>query len=214
MRFSEELRLAAGPQWERVINHKFTDELAANTIDRAVLTRYLVQDHRFLDSFVVMLSSIVSKARSLQDRIPGCQFLALITGQENTYFERSLEILGARDNKDIPDAPCTTAFCSLMKEVAATGSLGEMLAVIVVCEWSYLCWGERVLPNTNRDDFVTFEWVDLHSGEYFRSVIAYLRGLLDKEGELLDDEEKEACKTRFLEAVQCEEDFFDFAYTG
>ncbi len=71
-----------------------------------------------------------------------------------------------------------------------------------------------MLPNTNRDDFVTFEWVDLHSGEYFRSVIAYLRGLLDKEGELLDDEEKEACKKRFLEAVQCEENFFDFAYTG
>ena len=95
MRFSDELREAAGSQWDRVINHKFTDELADGSIDRTVLKRYLVQDHRFLDSFVVLLSSIVANARSLSDRIPGCQFLALITGKENTYFERSLEKLGA-----------------------------------------------------------------------------------------------------------------------
>lgn len=214
MTFSEELKAASGDQWERVVNHQFTDELANGTIDRKVLTRYLVQDHRFLDSFVVLLSSAVAKARNLQDRIPGCQFLALITGQENTYFERSLEKLGAGDNTHIPNAPCTTKLCELMIEVASTGSLGEMLAVIVVCEWSYLSWGERVLPNANRDDFVTFEWVDLHSGEYFRSVVEYLRDLLDNEGLILDDKGKEACRKRFLETVQCEENFFNFAYTG
>ena len=32
--FTEELREAAGDQWDRVINHKFTTELATGTIDR------------------------------------------------------------------------------------------------------------------------------------------------------------------------------------
>ena len=32
--FSEELREAAGDQWERVISHKFTIELAKGEIDR------------------------------------------------------------------------------------------------------------------------------------------------------------------------------------
>jgi thiaminase/transcriptional activator TenA len=81
MKFTEQLRDAAGPQWDRVIQHKFTNELADGTIDRSVLTRYLVQDHRFLDSFVVLLSSIIANARCLSDRIPGCQFLAVITGK-------------------------------------------------------------------------------------------------------------------------------------
>jgi len=101
-----------------------------------------------------------------------------------------------------------------MREVARSGELGEMLAVVVVCEFSYLSWGERVLSKTNRDDFVTYEWVDLHSGEYFAGVVEYLRGLLDNEGDLLDAQGKQACRKRFLEAVQCEEDFFDFAYSG
>ena len=63
------------------------------------------------------------------------------------------------------------------------------------------------------DNFECYEWVDLHSGKYFASVIEYLRGLLDKEGTLIDEDEKIKVKNRFLQAVQCEEDFFDYAYS-
>lgn len=214
-RFTETLRTAAGDQWNRVIHHKFTKELAAGTIDRKVLRKYLIQDHRFLDAFVALLASMISKARCLEDRIPGCQFIALITGKENTYFERCFEKIdgcSAEERGLIPDDECTAAFIGLMQEVASTGSLGEMLSVLVVCEWSYLSWGQIVLSSTVRDDFVTYEWVDLHSGEYFESVIDYLRGLLDKEGDLIDEDGRKKCTARFLHAVDLEEKFFDNAY--
>ena len=90
----------------------------------------------------------------------------------------------------------------------------EILSVLVVAEWSYLSWGEKVLSFTNRDvDFATWEWVDLHSGVYFSDVVAYLRRLLDKEGSLIDEEGRNKCKNAFLEAVKLEEDFFEMAYT-
>eukprot|EP00568_Trieres_chinensis_P002542 CAMPEP_0183301674 /NCGR_PEP_ID=MMETSP0160_2-20130417/7711_1 /TAXON_ID=2839 ORGANISM="Odontella Sinensis, Strain Grunow 1884" /NCGR_SAMPLE_ID=MMETSP0160_2 /ASSEMBLY_ACC=CAM_ASM_000250 /LENGTH=135 /DNA_ID=CAMNT_0025464329 /DNA_START=25 /DNA_END=428 /DNA_ORIENTATION=+ len=122
-RFTDALREAAGDGWDRVVNHRFADELAAGTIDRDVLRRYLIQDHRFLDAFVVLLSSAVSRARCLSDRVPGCQFLALITGKENTYFERSFEALGGlcadEDNRgDVPDADVTRRFVKLMRDAA------------------------------------------------------------------------------------------------
>jgi len=212
--FTNSLKEAAGDQWNRIVNHKFTTEIGDGSIDRNVLKKYLIQDHRFLDAFVILLSSVIANARSLEDRIPGCSFLAVITGKENTYFERCFEKLGCtKEERDqIPDDPCTTGFIALMKEVSASGSLGEMLSVLVVCEWSYQTWGERVLGDASRDDFLCYEWVDLHSGEYFGAVVAYLRGLLDKEGSLIDMEGKAACKRRFLEAIQLEEDFFENAY--
>lgn len=211
---SEEFRLAAGKQWDRVIQHKFTKELASGQIDRKVLQKYLIQDFRFLDSFVILLASIISHCRCLDDRIPGCQFLALITGKENTYFGRCFESFGLslEDREKIPDAACTIGFCDLMREVALHGTLGEMLSVILVCEWSYLSWGEIVSNDTVRDDFVTYEWVDLHSGESFEAVVSYLKNLLDNERVHLDETEIEKCKKRFLQAIQLEEDFFDFAY--
>jgi len=88
----------------------------------------------------------------------------------------------------------------------------EMLAVLVVCEWSYLSWAQKVLNETNREDFVTCEWVDLHSGDYFEGVVNYLRGLLDREAELADEVEKEKIKRAFLKAVELEERFFENAY--
>ena len=77
-----------------------------------------------------------------------------------------------------------------------------------------LIMGTQVEKETARDDFVTYEWVDLHSGEFFEGVVNYLRDLLDKEGKLLSDEEREVCKNRFLQAVQLEEDFFEYAYSA
>ena len=88
-----------------------------------------------------------------------------------------------------------------------------MLAVLVVCEWTYLSWGERVAPTTVRDDFCTYEWVDLHSGEGFRGVVAYLRNLLDQEGERLrETAERDECAAYFAQALGCEEAFFNYFY--
>lgn len=212
-RFSEELRSSVSDQWQRIVDHRFTVELADGTIDSKVLEKYLIQDHRFLDAFVVLLASMVASCRCLEDRIPGCQFLALITGKENTYFERSFEKLGCSNKAErlvIPNDACTTNFIELMSSVASEGSLGEKLAVLCVCEWSYLSWAE-VKDVKSKDELHT-EWIDLHRGDYFAGVVDYMRGLLDKEGLRGSDAERAACKKRFLETVQLEEEFFDDVY--
>ena len=102
-------------------------------LHQRLFLRPCVQDHRFLDAFVVLLSSMVAAARTLEDRIPGCQFLALITGRENTYFERSFKALGVTDEerRTTPNTAAQTTFEALMRDAAKSGSLAEMLAVLV-----------------------------------------------------------------------------------
>lgn len=92
-----------------------------------------MQDHRFVDAFVSLLARMIAAARSLEDRIPGCQFLGLITGRENTYFERSFAALGVSDEerRATPSSAAQQSFEKLMREVASSGSLAEMLAVLV-----------------------------------------------------------------------------------
>jgi thiaminase len=62
--------------------------------------------------------------------------------------------------------------------------VGSIFDQVTVCEWSYLSWANVVKDTTVRDDFVTYEWVDLHSGEDFEKLVEYVRNLLDKEGSL------------------------------
>ena len=95
-----------------------------------------------------------------------------------------------------------------MRKAAAGGKLHEMLAVLVVAEWSYLTWGEASEPVAGLS-WLHLEWIDLHRGDYFASVIAYLRGQLDKL-ELTKRQRREA-RAAFLEAVACEKAFWEMA---
>ena len=45
--------------------------VAAGTLPNATLARYLVQDHKFVDAFMVLLASMVAHAPTLVDRVPG-----------------------------------------------------------------------------------------------------------------------------------------------
>ena len=84
-----------------------------------------------MDAFIILLASVISNARSLEDRIPGCQFLAHISGAENTYFERYfLKLLGdlhEKHRKEIPNHDCTSVFINLMVDVSRKGSLGYVI---------------------------------------------------------------------------------------
>jgi thiaminase len=62
------MQAAAGPTWNAIVNHPFVDALAAGTINDEAMRAYLVQDHRFLDHFVVLLASMVASAPTLKVR--------------------------------------------------------------------------------------------------------------------------------------------------
>ena len=87
-RFTEWLRALSEPAWTAAVEHRFTRELADDTLDDAVFRRYLVQDYSFVDSFVSLIGYAIGRAPSLPDRIRLSQFLASVTSEENTYFQR------------------------------------------------------------------------------------------------------------------------------
>ncbi len=206
---TEWLRGEAGSDWTSITTDPFVEQLAAGTLPNATLARYLVQDHKFVDAFMILLASMVAHAPTLVDRVPGAKFLGLIAGDENSYFLRSFDALGLSEAEiNAPPAPVTKRFDALMRKAAASGKLHEMLAVLVVAEWSYLTWGEAARPVAGLS-WLHLEWIDLHRGDYFASVIAYLRGQLDKL-ELTKRQRREA-RAAFLEAVACEKAFWEMA---
>jgi thiaminase (transcriptional activator TenA) len=61
-RFTETLRAASAAGWAHAVQHRFVDELFAGAVPDAVMARYLIQDHRFLDSFLVLLGAALAGA--------------------------------------------------------------------------------------------------------------------------------------------------------
>ena len=79
------------------------------------------------------------------------------------------------------------------------------MGVLRRCDWYWWCASGRTrrgrrgfLRGRPGKDFIFYEWVDLHSGEESGLVVVYLKGLLDKEGVLIDDECKECRNQKLL----------------
>ena len=68
-RFTDTLRAASEPAWSDAVGHRFVTELFAGAVPNAVMARYLVQDHRFLDSFLTLLGAALASADTFAARL-------------------------------------------------------------------------------------------------------------------------------------------------
>ncbi len=211
-RFTEQLRDAHRETWDAAINHRFVQELFSGTIPNNVMAGYLVQDYRFLDSFLQLLGAAVSTADDLAPRLRLSQFIGEVAGDENTYFLRSFEALGVTEElrANTPDSPACVGFTGLMREAAETRSYAAALGVLVVAEWLYLDWAIKA-PEKRPESFVHNEWIELHDYPEFHDLVAFLRSEVDRLGERSEDDRK-IISDYFGRAVALELDFFNNSY--
>ncbi|MCT1684456.1 TenA family protein [Corynebacterium appendicis] len=208
-RFSDELRDAHREKWDAAVGHRFVQELFDGTIDDGVMAGYLVQDYRFLDSFLQLLGAAMSAADELAPRLRLSQFIGEVAGDENTYFLRSFKELGVTDEQrdNTPDTSACTGFTGLMREAAETRSYAAALGVLVVAEWLYLDWATNA-PEKRPESFVHNEWIELHDYPEFHDLVEFLRSEVDRVG----PDNREVVEEYFGRAVALELDFFNNSY--
>jgi|SRR5580704_2866544 hypothetical protein len=95
-RFTEALRAASEPGWSRAVEHRFVKELFTGAVLDAVMARYLIQDHRFLDSFLLLLGAALAAADTFEARLCFARFIGMVSSEENPYF---LRLPGARHHR-------------------------------------------------------------------------------------------------------------------
>jgi hypothetical protein len=111
-RFTETMRAASEAGWSHAVQHRFVNELFAGAVPDAVMARYLVQDHRFLDSFLVLLGAALASADTFAARLRFGRFVGMVSAEENTYFLRAFEALGVSEARRAadPDTQATIGF--------------------------------------------------------------------------------------------------------
>src|SRR6266404_3085097 len=208
-RFTETLRATSEPDWSHAVGHRFVKELFTGAMPDAVMARYLIQDHRFRDSFLTLLGAVLASADTFEAKLRFARFIGMVAGEENTYFLRAFEALGVPEVRRAvdPDTQATAGFKAIMREAAETRSYAAALSVLVVAEWLYLDWASRA-PKPLPDNFVHAEWVTLHDSPDFRGFVDFLRAELDRVGPA----EADLCRDFFRRTVALELSFFETAY--
>jgi len=208
-RFIEILRAASEPGWSHALGHRFVKELFTEAMPDAVMARYLIQDHRFLDSFLTLLGAVLASADTFEAKLRFARFIGMGSGEENTYFLRAFEALSVAEERRAadPDTQATAGFKAIMREAAETRSYAAALSVLVVAEWLYLDWASRA-PKPPPNNFVHAEWITLHDNPGFRGFVDFLRAEWDRVGPAHAD----LCRDFFRRAVALELSFFEAVY--
>ena len=212
--FCDTLHREAAADWQAATRHRFVDEIFAGTLSDAHRRRYLVQDYRFIDRFTALLGAAIAAADRYPARVRLCQFAAMITGDENTYFQRCFDHLGVPAAERAAPAllPVTRQFQELMREAADSRRYLCALAVLCVAEGLYLDWADRPDRALPQSGFHHAEWITLHANDYFRDFVAWLRAELARTGAAASAAEREQARAFFLRATALERAFFDAVY--
>jgi thiaminase/transcriptional activator TenA len=127
------------------VQHRFVTELFAGTIPDRVMAGYLIQDHRFLDSFLTRCSARPSPPPTASSAAALRPLRRHGVGREHLFPARFQEALDYRRNSAPKCGPKPTAgFKAIMREASTTRSYAAALSVLNVAEWLYLDWAMKV----------------------------------------------------------------------
>jgi thiaminase/transcriptional activator TenA len=214
MSFCEQTVSRHAELWKAATRHRFTEELADDALDEAVFRRYLIQDFAFIHALAGLIGFAVGRAPSYDAKKRLAGFLGVITGDETSYFERSMAALGIdAATRDAPPEGRVAAALRAEFEAASETSYADILSVFVPAEWVYLDWASYAAARGKTPSrFYYAEWIELHSVEPFRAFVGWLRAELDREAALLDAAGQARLANRFGRLLELEVAFFDDVY--
>ena len=212
--YSEVLREAARSDWDAAVANEFVHGLGDGSLPDATFKRYLIQDYRFLDTLVSIVGFAVARAPDLSAKTRYAEFLGVLTGSENDYFQRSFEALGVSDDDlaRTDDSPVLAAFRRHMLQAAEAGTYADVLSVFLPAEWIYRDWARSVASGP-ATQFYYREWTDMHADPAFGAFVDWLRSEMDRSAPPPDSEADARVRNAFAHMVSLERAFFAEALT-
>ncbi|MBD3205930.1 thiaminase II [Candidatus Bathyarchaeota archaeon] len=215
MKFSDELKQENIELWKTVLRHPFIKELGEGTLPMDKFTYYIKQDYLYLEEFARCIGLAASKAgnidsmRAWAEKMAGCL----------RYETEMLEDLSAKLNlpkEEISDAefsPTNRAYTNQLLKVAYSGTIGENIAALLPCMWTYQDVGEVVKHITQVHIHPLYEeWCQAYSApEYVNLVKTYIDSL-NSYASRAGDSQKDLMKKHFALSLKYEFMFWEMSY--
>jgi thiaminase (transcriptional activator TenA) len=214
MSFSAELRKEANPIFEAIFDHPFVQGIANGELKSEQLIHYVKQDFEYLNSFIRIYGIAVSKCERREDMEMFNKQISFILNSEIHPHNNFCNVAGVQyeDLHGFPLSPSAHQYIRHMLTVAHEGTLGEILAVLLPCPWTYWEIGKKLLTEINPDHSHPFyEWISFY-GTITDSITIKFCARLDEWAMGATEREKEKMKEHFLLSCQLEYMFWDMAY--
>jgi len=201
--------------WDRLFHHPFVAGIGNGLLPLDKFQFYVKQDYFFLIQYSRVLALAVAKAPDLENI---GRFSDLLSETLNTEMSLHrafcLEFgISSSELKNTRPAPFTQAYTDYLLRVAYEGTITDVVATLLPCQWGYSETGHYLSRTADTSENNRYaEWIRLYSAEEFTAFIGWMREFLDDLTSGIGEKEIERLGEHFLTATRYEFLFWEMAY--
>ncbi len=207
--FSQTLVLETAPLLEAILAQPFLKELAAGTLAEARFVRYMQQDALYLAEYARALTTLASKAETMEDLVTIADFGKGAVFVERQLHEQFLAQFAAPPATEM-GAACF-AYTHFLKSTCATRPLGVGLAAVLPCFKIYTDVGHRLLALAAKPNKYQ-AWLDTYAAPEFEALTTQACALADRAHAQAGPAEQAEMRQAYHHAARLEAWFWQDAY--
>jgi thiaminase/transcriptional activator TenA len=207
------LRDAADPIWTQILAHPFLQELRAGTLPLDNFRYFLKQDYYYLMAFIRCLGLAVAKdpehIRELSQAVHNA-----ITSEVGE-LEQLGKLLDVTPDalRTVNPAPTTLAYTRHLFYIAYTGTIGELMAALLPCMWTYQDIGDLLGDaEAIRQHAIYSAWCTTYTSSEYRQLVSWYKHIVDQHAATAGPRVHEAMCQHFVLSSRYEYLFWEMAY--
>ena len=206
--FSDELRIAAAPIWEKIFKHPFLVAIKNGSLPIETFRYYLTQDYLYLEGFARTVAMALAKA-------PDSETLEELSHRVLTPVERPLhhKLLSEAEVTlssiyEAGPSPTNTAYVNHMIKTASLYGLGPTAAALLPCPWTYHLLKDEVGAS---DHPLYSQWTEFYVAGFLENSVAAWRKFVDQAALTAGPGELNDMRRAFITSSQYEYMFWEAA---
>ncbi|MGG4144972.1 thiaminase II [Paenibacillus algorifonticola] len=215
--FSDRLYQASREVWQKSHEHPFLVEMRQGTLDPQRFIYYLKQDYVYLIDYAKLFAYGSIKAGDMATMVKFAGLYHSTLHVEMELHRQYADRFGVTREQleGTQPSPSNIAYTKYMLDVAANGSLAEVVAALLPCMWSYREIGVTFANYPGALEHPLYkEWILMYSSEEFGELTNWCIGLMDQLAAGLPERELAKLEEHFVITSKMEYLFWDMAYRG
>lgn len=164
---------------DRMLSHRFVQDISSDRLDVEVFHRYIVYEGDFFQTAIAIFAHAVTDAPDIDSQRWLIGVMDALANTQVPYFEDVYVRRGIATVMDVPAA--VDAFDAGMLEIAQNGRFIDIVTAMFAAEWMYWHWCRAAAVHPISDPDLR-DWVDLHADDAFAAQALWLKDAIDRYG--------------------------------
>ena len=215
MGYAQQLQVRHAPIFARVLDHSFVRGIGDGTLPIERFRFYIEQDYLFLIEYSRVLALAVAKGRALPGMGHFAELLHATLNVEMALHRGYAAKFGIGEEAlaRVSAAPPTYAYTRHLLATAYAGSLPEIAAAMLPCQWGYGEIGRALATAGTPSDAPLYdEWIQMYAGDEYHSLVEGLIASFDALADQESDHGRERLADIFLTSSRYEWSFWEMAW--